>query len=209
MPAPDPTILHPIPGEASMVFLKPLVSNPQIEIGDYSYYHSFTDPKSFETNIRYLFDFIGDRLVIGKFCSIADGAEFLMNGGNHLTDTVSSFPFGIFGEGWADAMPEQWPHKGDLVVGNDVWIGYDATLMAGITVGHGAIIASKAVVASDVPPYAIVGGNPARIIRYRHSEEDIATLLDIAWWNWPIEKITRHAKIIATGTAADLAAIAD
>ncbi len=203
--APDAKALFPIEGQPSMVFLKPLVANPQIEIGEYSYYHSFDDPKAFEDNVRYLFDFIGDRLVIGRFCSIAHGAEFLMNGGNHLTDTVSSFPFAIFGADWAGAMPDAWPHKGDLVIGHDVWIGYDATLMAGITVGHGAVIASKAVVASDVPPYAIVAGNPARIIRMRHSEEDIARLLELAWWDWPIERITRHARLIATGTPAQLA----
>lgn len=206
--APNPSALFPIEGETSMVFLKPLIINPQIEIGDFSYYHSFDDPKGFEDNVKYLFDFIGDKLEIGKFCSIAHGAEFLMNGGNHLTDTVSSFPLGIFGHGWSDAMPDAWPNKGDLIVGNDVWIGYGATLMAGITIGHGAVIASKAVVTRDVPPYAIVGGNPARIIRTRHSDEDVKTLLDIAWWDWPIERITQHAKTIATGSAAELSAIA-
>lgn len=201
---PDPLARHPLPDQPSMVFLKALVTNPQIEIGDYTYYHDFDDPAGFERNVRYLFDFIGDRLVIGKFCSIASGAEFLMNGGNHLTETVSTFPFAIFGNGWEHAMPESWPHKGDLVIGNDVWIGYRATLLAGIEVGHGAVIASRSVVTADVPPYAIVAGNPARVVRMRHSDADIARLLDLAWWDWPVERITRHARVIAAGTVDEL-----
>jgi virginiamycin A acetyltransferase len=187
-----------------MVFLKNVVTNPQIEIGDYTYYHDFDDPLGFERNVRYAFPFIGDRLVIGRFCSIASGATFILNGGNHLTETVSSYPFAIFGSGWENAMPERWPHRGDIVIGNDVWIGFEATLMPGVQVGDGAVIAAKSVVVSDVPPYAVVGGNPARVIRFRHSETDIARLLELCWWNWPIETITRHARVIATGSVADL-----
>jgi virginiamycin A acetyltransferase len=187
-----------------MVFLKNIIKSPQIEVGDYTYYHDFDDPLGFEKNVRFAFPFIGDRLVIGRFCSIASGATFLLNGGNHLTDTVSSYPFAIFGSGWESAMPERWPHRGDIVVCNDVWIGFEAMLMPGVTVGDGAVIAAKSVVTSDVPPYAIVGGNPARVIRFRHSEADIARLLDLAWWNWPIEEITKHARVIATGKVADL-----
>lgn len=188
-----------------MVFLRPFVSNPQIEIGDYTYYHDFDDPSSFERNVRYAFPFIGDKLVIGRFCSIAHGATFLLNGGNHFTDTVSSYPFAIFGHGWEGAMPEAWPHRGDTVIGNDVWIGFHSTILPGVTVGDGAIIAAKSVVASAVPPYAIAAGNPARVIRYRHSEDDIALLLRLKWWDWPIEKITQHVRLIATGQAAELA----
>jgi virginiamycin A acetyltransferase len=187
-----------------MVFLKNVVTNPQIEIGDYTYYHDFDDPLGFERNVCYAFPFIGDRLVIGRFCSIASGATFILNGGNHLTETVSSYPFAIFGSGWEDAMPERWPHRVDTIIGNDVWIGFEATLMPGVQVGHGAVIAAKSVVASDVPPYAVVGGNPARVIRFRHSEADIARLLELCWWNWPIETITRHARVIATGSVDDL-----
>jgi virginiamycin A acetyltransferase len=201
---PDPTACFPIPGQPSMVFLKSVVTNPQIEVGDYTYYHSFEDPLGFEQNVRYAFPFVGDKLIIGRFCSIACGATFLLNGGNHLTDTVSSFPFGIFGQGWDHAMPDQWPHRGDIVVGNDVWIGFEGTLLPGVKVGDGAVIAAKSVVASDVPPYAVVGGNPARVIRYRHAEADIARLLELRWWDWPIETITRHARVIATGTVYDL-----
>lgn len=205
---PDPFSRYPIPSQPSMVFLKAVVSNPQIEVGEYSYYHSFDDPLSFERNVLYAFPFIGDRLVIGRFCSIAHGATFILNGGNHLTDTVSSYPFGIFGEGWEHAMPEAWPNRGGITVGHDVWIGYDATILPGVTVGHGAVVAAKSVVASDVPPYAIVAGNPARVVRFRHSEADTATLLRLAWWDWPVERITRHARLIATGSARDLAGVA-
>lgn len=201
---PDPRAVHPIANHPSIVFLRNVVTNPQIEIGEYTYYHDFDDPLGFERNVKYCFPFIGDRLIIGRFCSIASGATFVMNGGNHLVDTVSSFPFAIFGGGWADAMPSAWPHRGDLVVGNDVWIGTDATLMPGVKVGDGAVVAAKSVVASDVPPYAIVAGNPARVVRLRHSEGDIARLLAIRWWDWPITRVTRHARTIALGNVADL-----
>jgi virginiamycin A acetyltransferase len=132
----------------------------------------------------------------------------LLNGGNHLTDTVSSYPFAIFGQGWEHAMPERWPNRGDIEVGHDVWIGFEATLLPGVKVGHGAVIAAKSVVTSDVPPYAVVAGNPARVIRFRHTEADIARLLDLAWWDWPIEKITKHARVIATGSVEELASLA-
>ncbi|KAA2233155.1 CatB-related O-acetyltransferase [Salinarimonas soli] len=201
---PNPLSVYPIPSQPSMVFLKATVSNPQIEVGDYTYYHSFDDPLSFEQNVRYAFPFIGDRLVIGRFCSVAHGATFILNGGNHLTDTVSSYPLGIFGQGWEHALPDAWPNRGGITIGHDVWIGFEATIMPGVTVGHGAVIAAKSVVTADVPPYAVVAGNPARVIRFRHSEAEIATLLGIAWWNWPIERVSECARVIATGSVTDL-----
>lgn len=206
MNGPEPLARHPIAGEPSMVFLRSIVANPQIEVGDYTYYHDFDDPQGFERNVRYLFPFVGDRLVIGRFCSIASGATFLMNGGNHALDGISTYPFGIFGQGWEGAMPEAWPARGDLVVGNDVWIGYRATLLAGVTVGHGAVVGAMSVVTADVPPYAIVAGNPARVIRHRQPPEAVARLLALAWWDWPIERITHHARIIARGDVAALEA---
>jgi virginiamycin A acetyltransferase len=208
MPAgPDPTARHPLPGETSVVFLKPVVRNPQIEVGDYTYYHDFEDPLGFEKNVRYAFPFEGDRLVIGKFCSIAAGATFLLNGGNHRIDGVSSYPFGVFGQGWEAAMPETWPSRGDTVVGHDVWIGYRATLLPGCAVGHGAVIGAMSVVTGEVPPYAIVAGNPARVVGMRHPEPDVARLLAIAWWDWPIERIAANVRTIALGTADELAAL--
>lgn len=206
--APKPTQRYPLANETSLVFLNTIVTNPQIEVGDYTYYHDFDDPLDFERNVRYLFPFENDRLVIGRFCAIAHGATFIMNGGNHLLGGLSTYPFGIFGGSWAAAMPESWPTRGDLVIGHDVWIGYEATVLAGVTVGHGAIIGAKSVVATDVPPYAIVAGNPARPIRHRHPPGTIDRLLELAWWDWPIDHITRHVHLIAGDDVEALAAIA-
>ena len=206
--APDPTRRYPLGDETSVVFLNTVVTNPRIEVGDYTYYHDFDDPLGFERNVRYLFPFADDRLVIGRFCAIAHGATFIMNGGNHQTDGLSTYPFGIFGGGWAEAMPESWPCRGDLVVGHDVWIGYRATLLAGISVGHGAVIGAESVVTSDVPPYAVVAGNPARPIRHRHPPATVERLLALAWWDWPIEHITRHVHLLAAGDVEALEAAA-
>lgn len=196
---PDPATRYPLEGQDSLVFLRTIVANPQIEVGDFTYYHDFADPLGFERNVRYLFPFTGDRLIIGKFCAIAASVTFLMNGANHALDGLSTYPFGIFGAGWEKALPETWPDKGDLVIGHDVWIGYGATLLAGITVGHGAIIGAMSVVASDVPPYAVVAGNPARVLRYRQPAPAIERLLALAWWDWPVERITAHVETIAAG----------
>jgi virginiamycin A acetyltransferase len=190
---PNPNTLFPLNGYERLCFLKNLIKNPNIIVGDYTYYDDFETVENFEKNVKYHFDFVGDKLHIGKFCMIASGAEFIMNGANHLVNAVSSYPFAIFGDDWAHAMEgKTYPNKGDIVIGNDVWIGYQATILSGVTVGHGAIIGSKSVVASDVPPYSIVAGNPARIIRKRFDEETIEKLLALAWWDWDLEKITTH-----------------
>lgn len=199
---PNPQTLYPLAGYERLCFLKNSITNPNIIVGDYTYYDDFEDVKNFERNVRYHFDFTGDKLVIGKFCMIASGVEFIMNGANHLTDAISAYPFAIFGGAWANAMAgKEYPHKGDTTIGNDVWIGYKATIMAGVTVGDGAIIASHAVVTKDVPPYAIVGGNPAQVIRKRFSDAQIEALLKIQWWNWSIEKITENVQWL---TSADI-----
>jgi virginiamycin A acetyltransferase len=190
---PNPNTLFPLNGYERLCFLKNLIKNPNIIVGDYTYYDDFETVENFEKNVKYHFDFVGDKLHIGKFCMIASGAEFIMNGANHLVNAVSSYPFAIFGDDWAHAMEgKTYPNKGDIVIGNDVWIGYQATILSGVTVGHGAIVGSKSVVASDVPPYSIVAGNPARIIRKRFDEETIEKLLALAWWDWDLEKITTH-----------------
>jgi virginiamycin A acetyltransferase len=190
---PNPNTLFPLNGYERLCFLKNLIKNPNIIVGDYTYYDDFETVENFERNVKYHFDFVGDKLHIGKFCMIASGAEFIMNGANHLVNAVSSYPFAIFGDDWAHAMEgKTYPNKGDIVIGNDVWIGYQATILSGVTVGHGAIIGSKSVVASDVPPYSIVAGNPARIIRKRFDEETIEKLLALAWWDWDLDKITTH-----------------
>jgi len=186
---PDPATLYPLAATKSVVFLKNIVDNPKIEIGDFTYFHDFNEPADFEKNLLYTFDFIDDKLVIGKFCAIAAGAKFLLNGGNHDHFAVSTFPFSIFGNGWDKATPS-WPNKGNITIGNDVWIGHDATILPGVCIGDGAIIAAKSVVATDVAPYAIVAGNPAKEVRKRFNNKQIAQLLELKWWDWPIEKIT-------------------
>jgi len=205
MTGPNPATVYPLAGYDRMVFLKNILTNPNILVGDYTYYDDFEDVRNFEKNVRYLFDFTGDRLVIGKFCMIASGVEFIMNGANHLVEGVSSYPFAVFGNGWEHAMDgKDYPFKGDTVIGNDVWIGYRATIMAGVHIGDGAIIGARAVVTRDVPPYSIVGGNPAQLIRKRFSDADIERLLALRWWDWPAEKITRHVQLL---TGLDLDAL--
>ena len=208
MSAADPNTRHPMPGQPSMAYLKPLVKDhPKISAGDFTYIHSFDDPERFPEQVKYAFDFIDDRLEIGKFCSIAHGASFVLNGGNHFADRLSSYPFPIFGC-WGEPDPGAWPNKGGITVGHDVWIGWDATIMPGVTIGHGAIIAAKAVVTSDVAPYAIVGGNPAREIRKRLPDPVIARLLDLAWWDWPVDQIREASDALMKADIEALEAIA-
>jgi virginiamycin A acetyltransferase len=191
MTGPNPTQTFPLPGYERLCFLKNIITNPNIIVGDYTYYDDFEDVHNFEKNVKYLFDFSGDKLIIGKFCMIASDVTFIMNGANHLTDAISTYPFAIFGNGWEGAMEgRDYPFKGDTVIGNDVWIGYKATIMPGVRVGDGAIIAAHSVVTNDVAPYAIVGGNPAAEIKKRFSDEEIEKLLQHRWWDWPLEKIT-------------------
>lgn len=205
MTGPNPNTVYPLAGYERLCFLKNVVKNPLIEVGDFTYYDDFEDVANFEKNVKYLFDFTGDKLVIGKFCMIASGVTFIMNGANHLTDAVSAYPFAIFGSGWERAMEgKTYPNKGNTVVGNDVWIGYNAVIMPGIKIGDGAVIGSCSVVTRDVAPYSIVGGNPARVLRRRFTEAQIETLLEIGWWNWEIEKITRN---IALLTGNDIEAL--
>lgn len=209
MHGPDPRDPHPMKGFPQVCFIGNTVSNPNIVVGDYTYYDDPEDPEGFERNVLYHFPFIGDRLLIGRFCAIARGAKFIMNGANHLLTGISTYPFQIFGNGWEKVMPEAdgLPHKGDTVIGNDVWIGYDALVMPGVNIGNGAIIAARAVVASDVPAYTIVGGNPARPIRQRFDADTITRLQSLAWWDWPVETITRHLELIVAGDVDALAAV--
>ncbi|MFL5560215.1 MAG: CatB-related O-acetyltransferase [Gemmatimonadaceae bacterium] len=203
---PSPATRRPITGVARTGFLKNFITRPNIVVGDYTYYDDPRGPEHFESNVLYHFDFVGDRLVIGKFCSIAAETCFIMNGGSHPTDWLTTYPFPIFGEGWEAAMPERWPTKGDTVVGNDVWFGYRALIMPGVHIGNGAIVATASVVTKDVPPYAIVGGNPAKILRYRFDPGTIERLQAVAWWDWPAEEITRNVRALCAG---DVDAIAN
>jgi virginiamycin A acetyltransferase len=207
--APDPTQLHPLPGHDRVVFVKPLVTDSRIEVGDYTYYDDADDPGAFERKaVLYL---IGpERLVIGRFCAIASGVRFLMAGANHADLGPSTFPFGIFGPPWDGTMDLVMgaPSRGDTVVGNDVWLGYGALVLPGVEIGHGAIVAAGSVVSADVPPYAISAGNPARVVRMRYDAADVELLLEAAWWNWPPARITEHARTIMSGSPAELASIA-
>ena len=193
MTGPDKNIKFPLENYDNLCFLKNIIKNPNIRVGDFTYYDDFEDVENFEKNVKYHFDFTGDKLIIGKFCMIASGVKFIMNGANHLTDSLSTYPFAIFGNGWEKAMDGRfYPNKGDIVIGNDVWIGYNATIMAGVKIGDGAIIATNSTVVKDVEPYAIVGGNPATEIKKRFSKPTIEKLLELKWWDWDIEKITKN-----------------
>ncbi|MCC0031435.1 MAG: CatB-related O-acetyltransferase [Brucellaceae bacterium] len=196
MHGPAPSTLYPMAGFPRAVFLKNVVTRPTIEVGDYSYYDDPNGAERFEEkNVLYHYDFYGDRLRIGKFVAIAHGATFIMNGANHLMTGFSTYPFDIFGQGWEkdfDQTAYVAASRGDTVVGNDVWIGREARIMPGVTIGDGAVIGAHSVVASDIPPYAIAVGNPARVVRRRFDDETVAALLDIAWWNWPAERIARN-----------------
>jgi len=201
MHGPSSTTKHPMEGFPQVCFIKNTVNNPNIVIGDYTYYDDPEDSENFERNVLYHYPFIGDKLIIGKFCAIARGATFIMNGANHKLSGISTYPFQIFGNGWEKVMPslEELPYKGDTVIGNDVWIGYDALIMPGVKIGNGAIISSRAVVTNDVPAYTVVGGNPAKPIKQRFPCKTIDILESIAWWDWSVEKITRHLAVIVSG----------
>jgi len=197
MNIPDKNKPFPLEHYNRLCFLKNIITNPNIIVGDYTYYDDFEDVHNFEKNVKYHFDFIGDKLIIGKFCMIASGVNFIMNGANHLTNAITSYPFAVFGKDWENAMEDKsYPNKGDVIVGNDVWIGYNATIMAGVKIGDGAIIAANSNVVKDVEPYNIVGGNPAKRIKKRFSDETITKLLEIKWWDWDIEKITKNVQYL-------------
>lgn len=200
MHGPDPNNPHPMPGFPRVGFLKPLVDRPNIEIGEYTYYDDPDGPQHFVRKcVLHHYAFVGDRLVIGRFCALAEGVTFIMNGANHPTGGFSTYPFNIFGDGWERGFdPQSWAAemRGDTVVGSDVWIGRQATILPGVSIGDGAIVAAKSVVSADVPPYAIVAGNPGRIVKMRFDEATIARLLAVAWWNWPVERVSRELAAI-------------
>ena len=199
MTGPDPNRIFPVAGCVSVTHIKPTVKSPDIVVGDFSYF-SDTD---FESHVTHHYgDFYGDKLVIGKFCQIAKGVEFVMNGANHQMNAASTYPFYIF-EGWKQEVPplSQMPMKGDTVVGNDVWIGQNATILAGVHIGDGAIIGCNSVVGSDIPPYTIAAGNPAKPVRKRFDDELIKLLLRFSWWDRSIEEINALIPVL---TCSDL-----
>ena len=202
----DPNNKYPLKNTTRLCFLKNIISNPNIIVGDYTYYDDPEGVERFNDNVLYHFDFIGDKLIIGRFCQIAAGTRFIMNGANHSLEGFSTFPFKIFGNAWEN-IPLNSKSKGDTIVGNDVWIGYGAVIMPGIIIGDGAIIASRSIVTADVAPYTIVGGNPAKLIRQRFDDDIVKFLRELQWWNWSIEKISKYANAIALGDLAGLKGI--
>lgn len=201
--------IYPRTGDAETVYLKNVVTGPNIEIGDYTMYNDYVhDPRDFEkNNVLYHYPVNGDKLKIGKFCSIACGAKFLFTSANHTLRSLSTYPFPIFFEEWgldAKNICEAWDNKGDIVIGNDVWIGFEAVILSGVTIGDGAIIGTRAVVTKDVPPYTIVGGIPAKPIRKRFDDETISQLEALNWWDWDEETIRNNISAIQSGDIASL-----
>ncbi len=196
--------IYPRPGDTQIVYLQDVVNGPNIEVGAYTIYNDFVhDPRDFEkNNVLYHYPVNGDRLKIGKFCSVACGAKFLFTSGNHSLRSLSTYTFSIFYEQWGldpKNIRDAWDNKGDIVIGNDVWIGYEAVILSGVTVGDGAVIGTRAVVTKDVPPYTIVGGVPARPIRRRFDPQTIARLEELRWWDWEEERIARNLSAIQSG----------
>ncbi|MGE5362681.1 MAG: CatB-related O-acetyltransferase [Bacteroidota bacterium] len=203
----DPNVIYPRKDDPTICYLKNIVKNPNIIAGDYSFYHDFDDPLKFESkNVLYHYPVNGDRLIIGKFCSIACGTRFIMNGANHKLASFTTYPFPVFYDAWMTGqyVTEAWDNKGDIVVGNDVWIGFECLIMPGVTIGDGAIIASRSVVTRDVPPYTIVGGAPARTIRKRFNDEIVEILMTLKWWDWSPEKIRQNARVLCSNDSAAL-----
>lgn len=197
--------IYPRMGDKQTIYLKNVITDPSISVGEYTMYNDFVDdPRKFErNNVLYHYPINHDRLVIGKFCSIACGAKFLFNSANHTLRSLSTYPFPLFFEEWGldiKNVTASWDNKGDIVIGNDVWIGYEAVVLAGVTIGDGAIIGARAVVTNNVPPYTIVGGIPAKPIRKRFSEKTVSELLRLKWWDWPKERIAQNIAAIQTGS---------
>lgn len=201
--------VYPRTGDNQTIYLKNVITDPNIKIGDYTMYNDFVrDPRDFQkNNVLYHYPVNHDKLVIGKFCSIACGAKFIFTSANHTLKSLSTYPFPIFFEEWgldSANITEAWDKKGDIVIGNDVWIGYEAVILSGVTVGDGAIIGARAVVTKDVPPYAIVGGIPARYIRRRFDEKTVTKLMELKWWEWSDEKIKENLSAIQFGRINEL-----
>lgn len=201
--------IYPRTDDTQTVYLKNVITDASIKIGDYTMYNDFVhDPRDFErNNVLYHYPINGNQLKIGKFCSIACGAKFLFTSANHAMNSLSTYPFPIFFDEWGldvKNITDAWDNKGDIIIGNDVWIGYEAVILSGITIGDGAIIGTRAVVTKDVPPYTIVGGVPAKPIRKRFDDVTIARLLELKWWDWSEERIRANLEIIQSGRIIEL-----
>ena len=209
MTIPDTNKIYPRKNDTQTVYLRSVVDKPEIEVGEFSIYNDFRDdPREFQkNNVLYHYPVVNrDRLIIGRFCSIACGAKFIMNSANHSLKSLSTYTFPLFGDDWGHDMKttESWDNRGDIVIGNDVWIGYEAVILSGVHIGDGAIIGTRAVVTKDVEPYTIVGGVPARPIRRRFSDDVISRLLELKWWDWPADKIAKCMTYIQSGDLLEL-----
>lgn len=210
MAIPDLNKIYPRSNDHQTVYLKNVITRNNIEVGDYTIYNDFyDDPRDFEkNNVLYHYPVNKDKLIIGKFCSIACKAKFLMTSGNHSMKSLSSYTFPIFYEEWGldvSHVTDAWDNKGDIVIGNDVWIGYEAVIMSGVKIGDGAVIGTRAVVTKDVPPYTVVGGMPAKVIKKRFDDDTIDKLMKIQWWNWTEKKIQANISYIQSGEIDKLA----
>jgi virginiamycin A acetyltransferase len=208
LPQPDPSVVFPKGGgDKHTAYLQNVVKNPRIIVGEYTIHHDFNDPRDFEKkDVLYLNPENSDRLIIGKYCSIASGVKFMMNGANHSLKSFTTFPFPVVAENWGLDMgrEEAWDQEGDTVIGNDAWLGYESIIMPGVHIGDGAIVATRALVTDDVPPYAVVGGIPARVIKKRFNDETIELLKTLKWWDWDVAKVKTNVDALMSGDVKKL-----
>ena len=208
---PNPNAIFPNPKIPSLCFIKNVIKNPNIIIGEYTYYDDIDGAENFESHVTHHYDFIGDKLIIGKFCAIAKGIEFIMSGANHRIDSITTYPFNIMGNGWEKSAPSlsDLKLKGDTIIGNDVWIGQNVTILPAVHIGDGAIIGANSVVAKNIPPYSVAVGNPCEVKRKRFDEDLIEYLLKIKWWNWDAEKIFKNMEALCSGDLSKIKNIID
>lgn len=206
MLGPNPDAIHPNAAIPSICYIKNVITRPTIIVGDYTYYDDPIDSENFESHVTHHYDFIGDKLIIGKFCAIGKGVEFIMNGANHRMCGISTYPFNIMGGGWEKSVPslDELPLKGDTVIGNDVWFGQNVTVLPGVHIGDGAIIGTNSTVARDIPPYSIAVGNPCHVLKLRFDKEVIDYLLKLKWWDWPPEKIFANLETLTIGDVSKI-----
>ena len=206
MHGPDPDKIFPNDNLKRVCFVKNAVTRPNIIVGDYTYYDDDEGADDFEKHVTHHYEFLGDKLIIGKFCAIGKGVEFIMNGANHRMNGITTYPFNIMGGGWESCTPriDDLPLKGDTVIGNDVWIGQHATILPGVHIGDGAIVGANSVVSKDVEPYSVVAGNPARLIRKRFDEETTKFLLELKWWDWDAKKIFDNLEILCSADVSEI-----
>ena len=206
MLGPNPDAIHPNAARPSICYIKNVITRPTIIVGDYTYYDDPIDSENFESHVTHHYDFIGDKLIIGKFCAIGKGVEFIMNGANHRMCGVSTYPFNIMGGGWEKSVPslDELPLKGDTVIGNDVWFGQNVTVLPGVHIGDGAIIGTNSTVAKDIPPYSIAVGNPCHVVKLRFDKGVIDYLLKLKWWDWPPEKIFANLETLTIGDVSKI-----